>query len=200
MKTIELTGMKFGRWTVIKKVKSNKNIAVWECVCECGTIKNVGSHYLRNGNSKSCGCYNREVAILSNTTHGKTYTRLYSTWCKMKGRCTNPKLKVFKYYGGRGITIYEEWFKFEKFYEWALSNGYNDTLTIERKDNNGNYEPENCCWIPQSEQTKNRTNTVYIEGLCLAEFCRLHNIKYKYAYKKYSERKNPDDVAVLKRV
>lgn len=95
--------------------------------------------------------------------HGMTGTRLYNIWNSMKGRCGNPNNKSYKDYGGRGITVCEEWLiSLLTFYNWAMSHGYSDDLTLERENPNGNYEPDNCCWIPKSEQQENCRNTVYV--------------------------------------
>ncbi|MFA7101381.1 MAG: hypothetical protein WC196_06615 [Bacilli bacterium] len=95
--------------------------------------------------------------------HGMARTRLYGIWCHMIQRCGNPNNSRFKDYGGRGIIVCDEWKEFTLFMEWSLANGYNDTLTIDRKDNNGNYEPDNCRWATNQEQCNNMSKTVYIE-------------------------------------
>lgn len=117
---------------------------------------------MRSGHTRSCGCLRSETVAQRYTTHGCSGTKLYMIWCTMKARCLKPKSNRYKYYGARGIKICSEWFNFELFYQWAVSNGYQEGLTIERKDVNGNYEPENCQWIPKSEQPKNSRSNVII--------------------------------------
>lgn len=158
-KLIDLTGQRFGRLTVIEKApsKSGCTNAVWLCKCDCGNIISVRSPSLRKGESQSCGCLRSEYWKSKMTKHGKSHTRIAHIWYEMKERCfcvTNPS---YEYYGGRGITICDEWRNsFEAFYEWAMANGYRDDLTIDRVNNDGNYEPQNCRWATRKEQNGNR--------------------------------------------
>ena len=132
---------------------------MWLCCCDCGSSVVVVSGNLRSGNTISCGCVSKELSIKRNTTHGRCGTRLYTEWLCMKHRCYNQKNKSFVYYGGRGITVCDEWKNdFQAFYDWAMQNGYTDNLTIDRKDVNGNYEPSNCRWITTQEQMNNKRN------------------------------------------
>lgn len=102
----DLTGQKFGRLTVIRKVdRRSGSYLVWECACECGAAVEVASGYLRSGSTKSCGCLKRDITQARATTHGKTNTPEFVAWCKMRERCSNPNKEEFKYYGGRGIGI-----------------------------------------------------------------------------------------------
>jgi hypothetical protein len=150
----DLTGQKFGRWTVLERVKNKEHkSSYWLCQCECGTIKEVQGAHLYNGKTKSCGCYNKDLL----TKHNLSQTRLHRIWRNMRQRCTNPKDDKFKNYGGRGINICDEWMKdFLAFYNWSIANGYKDDLTIDRINNDGNYEPSNCRWVTIAEQAKNR--------------------------------------------
>lgn len=155
-----LTGKKFNRLTVLRRNGSSKDKhAMWLCKCDCGNETVVRSDCLRIGKIQSCGCLRNELVGDRGRTHGMTETRLYRTWCGMKNRCYNPSYKGYKNYGGRGITICSEWLHdFQAFYDWAMANSYKENLTIERKDVNGNYCPENCCWITKKMQSRNRTD------------------------------------------
>jgi len=167
-----LEGDRFGRWTVIKKdtaerfyKSGRKNTsALWLCRCDCGSEKLISSNSLLSGFSKSCGCLQSEIAKTVNKKHGLYNTRLYRIWLGIKERCLNPKNTGYSCYGGRGILICDEWRDFETFFAWASENGYSDSLTIERKDVNGNYCPENCCFISMQEQHLNKTTTVWVEA------------------------------------
>lgn len=130
---------------------------MWNCLCDCGNIKPVRAGALKSGNTTSCGCAHSEEVRERMTRHGMKHTRLYRIWQGMLRRCDNPKRKDFKDYGGRGITVCEEWKKcFTAFRDWSLSNGYRDDLTIDRVNNNEMYSPENCRWVDMETQNKNK--------------------------------------------
>ena len=151
----DLSGRKFGKLTVIKRAENNKHgLPRWECKCECENITLVSGQHLREGKVKSCGCFKKEAQ----KTHGMTHTRLHRIWSSMKARCENSNRKDYKRYGERGIKVCEEWHDFLTFYKWAVSNGYSETLTLDRIDVSGNYEPSNCRWATAKEQGNNRTN------------------------------------------
>lgn len=202
----DLTGRKFGKLKVLKYVCSNKaRKALFECLCECGNHCIVAGSNLTNKTTKSCGCIQKEAArkqiskinklgirSKGNLNHGGSHTKIYSIWCNMKRRCNDIKHDNYKYYGGRGIKICEEWANdFSKFKDWSMSNGYKYGLTIDRIDVNGNYEPSNCRWIPFKEQSRNRRNTVKLtymnEEKTLIEWCEIYKIKYKLAHARYKK-------------
>lgn len=163
---MNLIGQKFGRWTVIDVAEKRNGRIYWKCKCDCGTVREVKQQSLTSGRSTSCGCYHREEAKSigeRSRKHGDFGTHLYGVWAGMKRRCFNPHTKFYSDYGGRGITVCDEWLEYIPFKEWALSSGYKQGLTLERKDVNGNYCPENCCWITMSEQCNNKRNTIHIE-------------------------------------
>lgn len=187
-KLIDLTGKRFGRLTVIKRGENKWNHPAWICLCDCGNEVHVLGDSLRNGSTNSCGCFRKEVTSKLKSTHcmssnGKRH-RLYSIWAQMKNRCYNPNVPAYKYYGDRGITICDEWKDdFIEFYTWAISNGYQDNLSIDRIDVNGGYCPENCRWadaVTQANNTRsNRMLTLNGKTQTLAEWCRELNLDYR---------------------
>lgn len=186
MKNIK--GEKFGRWTVMEYSRQNpQKAAMWKCKCECDTVRDVRATVLITGRSKSCGCLGRENAAKVTTTHGHTRgnrcSRLYNIYSSMKGRCLNPNVTNYHRYGGRGIKVCEEWINsFESFCDWALANGYTDELTIDRINNDGNYEPGNCRWATRKEQVQNRRNTrrdvIEGESLVVDQISKKYSLKY----------------------
>ena len=159
----DLSGKKFGRVTVIKRVENKNNRVAYLCKCDCGNEFITLSQHLVSGCTKSCGCLNREKAskrmAKMSKTHGFSHTRLYGIWKNMRSRCLRTYNTAYKNYGGRGIKICKEWDDFQSFHDWAYANGYSETLTIDRIDVNGNYEPQNCRWSTYYEQAQNKRNT-----------------------------------------
>jgi len=161
MKLIDLTGKKFGKLTVIKKTKSRNKRTMWLCECECGNKKEIGGSELKSGTTKSCGCYNLQK-LHERKRHGMSCTRLYKIWSCMKYRCYGKKHKEKCYYQDKGIKICDEWLKFDGFYEWAKDK-YFEGSSIDRIDNNGNYEPSNCRFVDKYIQANNKTNNIIIK-------------------------------------
>lgn len=166
-----IQGQRFGRLTALRYDHTNKyGNAVWECQCDCGQKMFAMTASLKNGNTRSCGCLHREIVSQQRKTHGDAHSRLHRVWQGMNQRCTNPNRKHYEHYGGRGITVCEEWRNsFEAFREWAMANGYNPNAkrgecTLDRIDVNGNYSTENCRWITNAEQQRNKRKGVKSNG------------------------------------
>ena len=165
-KKLNLIGNQFGKLTVIKYAGTKNNRTAWLCKCECGNYTTVIGKNLKNGNTKSCGCLHVENARKLFTKHGKSHTRVYHIYSNILKRCTNTSNKDYKYYGGRGIAVCDEWKdNFQAFYDWSMSNGYKDNLTIDRINNDGNYEPSNCRWTTMKQQARNKRNITRKEVL-----------------------------------
>lgn len=162
-----LTGQKFGRLTLLEpvmhKTSSGRYRYAYRCLCDCGNERIVFTYNLKNGHTQSCGCQGYERRTVARITHHQSNSRLYSIWDNMNARCFNHKNTCYVRYGGRGITVCDEWRTFENFYNWAMSSGYSDELTIDRIDVDGNYCPENCRWADFYTQANNKKNNRFIE-------------------------------------
>lgn len=186
MKFIDLTGQRFGRLLVVKRAENIGKQTAWLCMCDCGNETIVASWNLKTGNTSSCGCLWRCVVPANNkelnTRHGESHSKLHRTWCNMRYRCYNPNCKSYKNYGGRGITICDEWSSYESFRTWALENGFADGLSIDRIDVNGNYEPSNCRWVSDKVQhnntRKNHHLTMNGETHTIQEWSEITGIKW----------------------
>lgn len=188
MKLIDLTGKKFGRLTVLSRADVNYNRTKWNCLCECGTEKIILGCHLKTGKTISCGCSSRDRIGKLNLTHGMSKSRIYNVWANIKTRCYNNRCKSYKNYGGRGITMCDEWnLDFDKFYNWAMKNGYDDKLSIDRIDVNGNYQPDNCRWATHKEQSNNTRRTIKVKYnntlYSMKELSEMFNIKYWTMYR-----------------
>lgn len=153
---IDMTGQRCGRLLVVRRVENDwQGNAMWECRCDCGReVVFRGTKLRQAGVVHSCGCYNHEAKYI---VHGASRTRLYHIWRAMKARCYDPQRKGYEYYGGRGITVCQEWrYDFEAFQEWAYAHGYREYLTIDRIDNDKGYSPDNCRWATYSDQNRNK--------------------------------------------
>ena len=198
MRSIDITGMVFGRLTVLYRHQNDyitpstgKRMSLWVCRCICGNTTIVSLSGLRSGKTKSCGCLQRERTAQANTKHGGRYDRLHTMWANMKNRCFNPNYAEFKDYGGRGIKVCKEWMEYPGFKKWAISAGYNDSLqrgkqTLDRIDSNSDYCPENCRFADMYVQANNKHNNIRYEldGIehTLAEWSSIFNIPYDYLY------------------
>lgn len=183
-------GVQFGHVTVMEELDPiryyNVSNRVVRCQCTCGNIFETTLRPLQTGHSTSCGCKRME-AFYNNrkdlTTHGLSNHRLYRLWTDMKTRCNNPNSYPYARYGNRGISICSEWANdFMNFYNWAMANGYNENMTIDRIDNNGPYSPENCRWVTPREQATNKTTNIMItfngKTACLSEHCTELGLNY----------------------
>ena len=179
---IDLAGQRFGRLLVIEAAGRNRSGGViWACSCDCGGSVAVCSDGLRHGGTDSCGCLRGERLKSAATKHGQHGTGAHTSWMSMRQRCLNPKNPAFKDYGGRGISICDQWDSFEVFFSdmGARPNG----MELDRRDVNGNYEPGNCRWATQLDQHRNQRKTLYatIDGAtrCLTEWLEQYPINYR---------------------
>lgn len=192
-KKLNLTGKRFGKLVALKLDDNpNNKRTKWICICDCGNSSVVLTHQLLSGKTQSCGCKRFES---HNKKHGMKHTRIYEIWCGIKKRCYNKNDKNYPKYGGRGISVCNEWKSdFLAFYYWSMSHGYKENLTIDRIDNNGNYEPNNCRWITHAEQQTNRSNNIYIEHngerKTISKWAKELNFNSKLAYERYKKLKD----------
>lgn len=181
---IDLVGQKFGRLTVLEDLGVLEyGKRYWKCVCDCGNVIPILHGNLISGNKQSCGCLHREQLIARNKRSGSRngdsqnpkYARIYRIWNAMHHRCESTNDVHYKNYGGRGIKVCEEWNDWTTFRDWAINNGYDDELTIDRIDYDGNYTPLNCRWITQQEQSNNTSAnkrlTYHGRTQTLSEWC-----------------------------
>lgn len=182
-------GEKYNRLTVVGFEHRGAHW-YWNCICDCGNKRTVNPMKLIKGHTQSCGCIKAErmksYTDIYRRKHGDTGKRLYTILCGMKARCGNPNCKDYHNYGARGIKICKEWDDYCAFKEWAISHGYEDGLTIERIDVNGDYCPENCKWIPVSDQPLNTRANYHVmyhgKEYVFGELVREKGLKYGPTY------------------
>lgn len=178
-------GKRYARLIVLEELPIKSGQVMVRCVCDCGNEKVSRFGSIRAGEIKSCGCLQKEMGGLLNKTHGKSNSsRLYTIWKNMRQRCNNPNADKGKRYGNRGISICKGWDSFVTFEEWAIDNRYQEHLTIDRINNDGNYEPSNCRWATQFEQLDNTSTNRNFKAIApsgkvyfahnQAEFARTH--------------------------
>jgi len=157
-----LEGFVFHYLTVVKDIGRTANgTIIYECKCKCGNATKANANSLRQGVTKSCGCFMAENARNMFKTHGMSKTRIYKIWCNMIDRCTRPGSTSYDRYGAKGITFCQRWADFENFYK-DMKDDYKSHLTLERIDSKKNYEKSNCKWGTYKEQSENKTNTIYL--------------------------------------
>lgn len=194
----DLTHMEFGMLKVIKQAETRispggRKRIFWVCQCSCEnkTIVEVEAGNLTCGRQTSCGCARNAKSSKRMTKHGQYKSRIYHAYKSMKQRCFDPETKEFPQYGGRGITVCAEWLGedgFQNFYDWSMKNGYRDDLSIDRKNNDGNYEPSNCRWADRFTQDNNKQNTLYYDigngKEPLAVLCKRYNLDRTMVWKR----------------
>jgi len=202
-KFVDLSGMKFGKLTVIKRATFNNSEGkpMWDCVCDCNPNEHIfcyGSN-LKLGKIVSCGCHKIEICK-SRSTHNMSQTTTYKIWKAMKHRCGNPTAANFKDYGGRGIRVCERWLQsFENFLE-DMGERPSNKYSIERKNSNGNYDPDNCVWATSTEQNRNKKNnfnlTLNGETKCVSEWVEITGLSRSTITKRKNKLKMSDEEAL----
>lgn len=185
---VDLTGQKFGRLTVIERAENKGSQTYWKCRCDCGNVCVVNAYSLKTNHTKSCGCFREKFAVV----HGKYKTKIYRIWSAILQRCLNPNVLNYARYGGRGITMYPEWINnFQAFYDYVskLEHYGEKGYSLDRIDNNGNYEPDNLRWADAKTQARNTRRNVFVEykgvKMTLAEVAELSEIKIITLWKRY---------------
>lgn len=189
----DLTGKTFSRLYVIGVADTGTRKTYYYCKCVCGKMKTVRSDSLIDGTARSCGCMKLEqdrINLEANHTHKQSGTRLYEIWQGMRTRCYRVTDARYHRYGGRGISICDEWKNdFVAFYDWANKNGYSESLTIDRIDNNGNYDPTNCKWSTAEKQCNNRESNIKITigntTKTLTQWCEIFDLEYSAIHARY---------------
>jgi len=185
----DLTGQKFNMLTVLYRyeIDAPNGDSRWVCSCECGGTTIVTASNLIYNGVKSCGCLKRTNHF---KIHGDWNSKLYTRWRSMIRRCEDPNFPSYNNYGGRGIQVCPEWHNYENFRDWVNSTQDDPSLTLDRIDVNGNYEPNNCRWATQKTQQNNKRNNIYVtyfnETHSLKEWCDILNLPYDLVYRRIS--------------
>jgi hypothetical protein len=182
----DLAGKRFGRIVVTGRAPNRNGRVAYHCHCDCGSDFITLGQHLAGGRTKSCGCLNRELAAkrmkVQATTHGESKTPLYVMWKGMRKRCANPHYPRYDIYGGKGISVCDEWNDFPTFKRWAMSHGYEKGLSLDRINGNLGYCPSNCRWADAVTQNNNSSQNHLVtyqgETKTLAQWCREINIPY----------------------
>lgn len=183
----QMAGKRFGRLVVIDETGTAPNgVKLWNCICDCGKEKVIRGADLRCGKTTSCGC----VATEKRTKHGGHKEKLYHVYIAMKDRCRNTNNEYYRDYGGRGITVCDEWMNdYAAFREWSFNNGYKDGLSIDRINVDGDYEPSNCRWVTMREQSRNKRTNIHLEingeNKVLADWSDDYGISRRTVYGRY---------------
>lgn len=185
-----LEGKRFGKLLVLKSAENIGKNTAWLCRCDCGIQRAILTYNLLSGKSRSCGCVRGKKLGDSQRTHGDSKTRLYAIYKSMKQRCYNRNTPAYRYYGGNGIKICDPWLNdFANFKKWSLSNGYNDSLSIDRIDPSAGYGPENCRWATTKQQQNNKLNSMFVvvgdEKHTIAEWAELTGTNKQTLYDKF---------------
>lgn len=205
-KSEDLTGKRFGHIEVIKRLPNTserkfRTTVMWLCKCDCGETLEIKASDLTQKRMISCGCHKNKKALNMAIKQNKDNMRLYYIYIDMKRRCNNPNDQYYIRYGGRGIKVCDEWndkYGFASFYEWAINNGYANNLTLDRIDNDGNYEPSNCRWATHKEQSNNTSFNVKAEYRgevkSLAEWASQLNLNPNTIYYHYHSGKTIEEI------
>lgn len=186
----DMIGKRFSRLIVERRVEdyttpSGGKHRRYECLCDCGNSCMVLKEYLTSGRQKSCGCLKKENGV---RTHGDIHSRLYTIWGNMCNRCSNKNNPAWDNYGGRGITVCDEWKNYVAFRDWAIHNGYDDSLTIDREKNDKGYSPDNCRWVDRFVQANNKRTTHVVEfngeEKSISDWAKQYSIPYKTLHRR----------------
>ena len=197
----DITDQRFGRLAILHRVENDsKGNTKWLCQCDCGNRTTVKAYTLISGHTKSCGCLHKEILLIANVKHGLKHSPEYNCWCNMMQRCYNKNNSGFIYYGARGIKVDKRWHLFSNF---IIDMGHKPDLgyTIERIDNNGDYELGNCKWATQKEQGRNKRNTHWItfndQTKSLVEWSEILGVHHDVLYSRLNKYKWSVEIALI---
>lgn len=201
MAKLDIAGQRFGRLVAVEFHSRKPSMTYWLCQCDCGKQKAIALNQLRSGKTRSCGCLAIEEKRKRATKHGEVRTPLHNLWRGMHARCKFSGCSSYRLYGGRGVSVCEEWATYEPFRDWAIANGYAQGLSIDRIDPDGDYQPANCRWVSKSEQQRNKRNTFHVEWRgergCLREFTRKTGKNYSTVYRRIKNGWSVEDALTL---